>query len=79
MALMEYREAEGGWPASLATLGKMPPDPFSGEPFLYELRGEGARVGAASGFSPGQPLDEIDWDMNEHGYLAWTWDWPQEE
>lgn len=79
MALMEYRETEGMWPASLAMLGEMPPDPFSGRSFRYELRGEGARVGAAAGLSPGGPLDEIDWDILEHGYLAWTWDWPADE
>jgi len=70
MALLEYRQREGKWPESLAALGDMPLDPYSGNPFVYERTESGARVRAAKevkGKDPWKVLEEED-------DLAWTFE-----
>jgi hypothetical protein len=63
MALLEHRQREDKWPESLAALGEMPLDPYSGGPFLYERTEGGCRVHAADDRTP----DDLEEDR-----LGWT-------
>lgn len=63
MALLEYRQMKGEWPPSLAALGEMPADPYSGGPFLYQRTEGGCRVHAA---------DDRASDDVEEDRLGWT-------
>jgi len=65
MTLLEYRQTHGEWPQDLADLGKLPLDPYSDGPFLYERRGKGARIRSAH---PGP------WELLLMDRLAWSWD-----
>ncbi|HEX5138781.1 MAG TPA: hypothetical protein VFY93_17545 [Planctomycetota bacterium] len=47
MALLEHRQTKGAWPESLADIGEMPTDPYSGKPFLYERTEHGCKVRSA--------------------------------
>lgn len=64
MALVEHRQANGAWSESLADLGDMPTDPYSGKPFLYERTEHGCRVRVA----------REDWtdEQLESSNLLWT-------
>jgi hypothetical protein len=66
MALLEHKQAAGAWPDSLDVLGDLPRDPFTGQPFVYERRGDGARIHAAFA---GQA-----WEILVEDHLAWSWE-----
>jgi len=66
MALLEYKQTTGVWPESLDVLEDLPLDPFTGKPFVYERRADGARIHAAR---PGQ-----DWETLEDDGLTWSWE-----
>jgi hypothetical protein len=78
MALLEHREREGTWPESLAPLGDLPYDPYTGKPFLYERLETGARIRAAKEVIDawtGKRLAEWDeWQRLEEDGLAWTFE-----
>jgi hypothetical protein len=67
MALLEYRQKHDAWPETLRVLGPLPLDPYTGQPFVYERRGDGARIHAS--------LDAAqDWEALECNGLAWSWE-----
>ncbi|HEX5137185.1 MAG TPA: hypothetical protein VFY93_09445 [Planctomycetota bacterium] len=76
MALLEYRGREGKWPESLAPLGDLPHDPYTGKPFLYERLETGARIRVAKDDAwTGKRLAEWDeWQRLEEDGLAWTFE-----
>lgn len=73
MALLEYRQAYGEWPQDLTALGKLPLDPYSGAPFVYERRGEGARIRAARPLLHGLTEERM-WELGLFEELAWSWE-----
>jgi len=66
MALLEYRQQHGAWPETLQALGALPLDPYTGQPFVYERRGAGARIHAAR--------LGADWEALVDEDLAWSWE-----
>lgn len=44
VAVEQHRIAHGDWPTSLATLGPLPDDPFTGKPFLFKRTADGVVV-----------------------------------
>ncbi len=71
MALLEYRQRQREWPETLAAVGDLPLDPYTGEPFVYERTDAGARVRAAREV-PGDRAQE--WEALEEDGLAWTFE-----
>jgi hypothetical protein len=71
MALLEYRQRQREWPLTLAALGDLPLDPYTGEPFVYERTDAGARVRAAREV-PGAEDAAQEWEALEEDGLAWT-------
>jgi hypothetical protein len=76
MALLEYRQTRGDWPQDLTLLGKMPLDPYTEAPFLYERRGRGARIRPVrSGGDDDDGVDEENlWQLLVWDHLAWSWE-----
>jgi hypothetical protein len=80
MALLEYRQEHQRWPESLAPLGEMPLDPYSGGPFAYEPTEEGARIRAAKEVYERvegvrvRAVTYREWEALEEDRLAWTWE-----
>ena len=79
LALKRYQAAHGQYPATLADLQKaldwkIPPDPFSGKPYVYRREGAGFLV-----YSVGPDMQDdggrSQWDdkgkWHEHGDLVW--------
>jgi hypothetical protein len=77
MALLEHRRRDGAWPESLAALGDLPGDPYSGRPFLYECTDSDARIRSsteryqrlADGGARATAAEE--WERLESNQLAW--------
>ncbi|MHC4819297.1 MAG: hypothetical protein ACYTF8_14730, partial [Planctomycetota bacterium] len=66
----------GDWPQDLTLLGKMPLDPYTEAPFLYERRGRGARIRPVrSGGDDDDGVDEENlWQLLVWDHLAWSWE-----
>ena len=64
MAILEYKQTAGVWPASLDVLGDLPLDPFTARPLVYERRADGARIHVSW---PGK-----DWETLVVDDLAWS-------
>jgi hypothetical protein len=65
LALMARRQTTGAWPETLAELGDLPTDPYSGEPFQYLAVDDYARLWCAR---------DREWELNADAHLAWEWE-----
>jgi hypothetical protein len=79
MALLEHRQREGKWPGSLAPLGDLPCDPYTGKAFLYEgFMEKGVRIRAAKevhdAWTGKRLADGDEWLRLEEDGLAWTFE-----
>jgi hypothetical protein len=75
LALKAYRAERGSYPDSLAALSqrlgwKMPPDPYSGKPFVYHRKGAGFVL-----YSFGEDLDDDGGQPFAHLGLNGDWVW----
>lgn len=64
LALMAHRQTTGAWPETLAELGELPTDPYSGGPFQYEVSETSVRLFCGR---------DRDWEFNADDRLAWEW------
>ena len=82
LALKAYKYERGAYPGSLAQLQQtldwqLPEDPFNGQDFVYERRGEGFKlysVGADLKDSGGQPRDETRPSYKPDGDFDIVWE-----
>ena len=79
LRLEERRQATGSYPESLESLGDVPMDPFSGQPFGYRLTEDGAMLYSVSinrdddGGEPHPSRKNGDWN-HYHGDRVWFLD-----